>query len=101
MILWFNKTDYKAYLKVQKTLESLIEDQQNCKDRQRALKSAFDQTDADMSALWDKVNHALARMGGRKSKRGADPVEETPVSPASVDDINRAIMKGELTEWHS
>jgi len=100
MIVWFNKTDYKAYLKVQKTLETLIEDQQTCKDRQRDLNSRFDSIDADMSALWDKVNHALARIGGRKSKRGVSQEEETP-APPSVDALNLAIMKGEVTQWPS
>lgn len=88
MILWIPKKELNALRKVDKTLKGLIEQQEMCQDNQARLRRDMDNVDLDMSALYDKVSHALSRLGGRKGSRGK--VEE----PQPQIDINEQIRQG-------
>ncbi len=99
MFYWMKKRDFEAYKSVQRALESLRTDVRVVHEGQRTLEKQFTEIDTEMSVLWDKVNHALARLGGRKSKKPEEPNGDKP--PQSVDDLNLAIMRGEVTSWPS
>lgn len=47
--------------------------------------------DAEMSECWDKVNNALARLGGRTRK-----AKELEAQPAPPVDLNAAIRAGKV-----
>lgn len=99
MLYWLSKEDQKRIRGVLDSLESLLESDRACTIAHRGHESAQQALDADMSNLWDKVNHALARIGGRAKKSSQEPVEASGNGPSSVEALNDGIMKGEVTQW--
>lgn len=100
MLLWINKRDYNAYLQLENRLKAVYEQQHQIAEDFQDATSKVSHVDTDMSVLWDKVNHALARLGGRKSKKSVDQ-DEPNGEPRSVDELNLAIMRGQVTSWPS
>jgi len=90
MIIWLSKSKIESLLSLEKGLKGLIEQQELCQERHKQVDRDIDNLDADMSALWDKVNNALARLGGRKSRKSAPEPEDN----GRPSDINEQIRMG-------
>lgn len=99
MLYWLSKEDQKRIRGVLDTLQTLLEHDVVCQTAHKAHFSEQQALDADMSNLWDKVNHALARIGGRAKKAAQGPEEPSGNGERTVEELNLAIMRGEVTSW--
>lgn len=99
MLYWLGKEERNRIKTVLDRLETLFERDRQCQASHQTHESSQNALDADMSALWDKVNHALARIGGRAKKPAQEPDEPSSNGGRTVEELNLAIVRGEVTSW--
>lgn len=101
MLYWLTKEDRNRIKTVMDRFETLFEHDHACQTAHRSHQSSLEALDADMSNLWDKVNHALARIGGRAKKSSQEVVDPPDNGPQTLEQINLGIVEGTITEWPS
>lgn len=76
--MWFHKADASNDKRLHNRLQELIGQLEGVERRVDRLESTQRNLDAEMASLWEKVSHALSRLGGRSRKAVKDNGEPEP-----------------------